>query len=165
MGVIAYYARLTTAELAGLIHEPARFKNLSRTSGTPDGARKADPSGPRFLTVDKAWDRIGYILDECMFPIDIVHGENYIPAGSDWGPPGYLTAEQVREAADELGQLDADPVAAFFATNRSASEETDRQAVAERAEAVSYVSGHYSALKAFVEAAAKAGDAMIMWRY
>lgn len=90
MGVIAYYARLTAPELAGLVLAPTRLRHIAHALRTSEGARKADPSGPRFLNLDKAWDRIGSVLDEYDFSIDIVRGEK---------PLGYLTAEHVREAA------------------------------------------------------------------
>jgi hypothetical protein len=156
VGVIAYYARVTAAELDGLVKEPAFIRQL---------ARRVDRSGPRFLDIDKAWDRIFFILDEWIFPVDVIFGENLLPGPDDWGPPGYLTVEQVREAAEEFFESGTAPVSTFFATSWPEPENTHPRVSLDHALQMSYVGDYYNALAAFIQAAAHAGDAVVMWRY
>ncbi|MFI9601946.1 DUF1877 family protein [Streptomyces sp. NPDC052043] len=45
---------------------------------------------------------LGFLLRRVSFPVDIVHNEEELSGADDWGPPRYLTPEQVRTAAAAL---------------------------------------------------------------
>ncbi|MGI5207875.1 DUF1877 family protein [Spirillospora sp. CA-108201] len=154
--MIGYYARRTPAELDRMIREPASARRLASELVTAE----------RVLNIDKAWDRIGDLLDEFDFPVDVVYGEEILPGSDGWGPLGYLTSKQVQEAAEALLQFRPETLVTEFFTPRSPVQAgTDPHVIRERSGVVDYVLSHFESLAAFIQTAARAHDAIIMWQY
>ncbi|MEU6848656.1 YfbM family protein [Actinacidiphila alni] len=168
MSMIGEYARLTPAELDRVLEDPdwaqefveERIEHETATDG-PEGAA-------RTLDIDKSWDMLGHLLRRLDFPVDVVHGEAAVEGADDWGygPPCYLTADRVRTAAEAMAALPgAVLVKGVTATELDEAElyPTAGTDGAGAAEWLDYVVHHYDALAAFFTAAARAGDAMLVW--
>jgi hypothetical protein len=99
------------------------------------------------------------------FRVDVVHGEEKRPGADDWGygPPRYLTREQVRTAAAALAATPSHTLIGR-ATVRELSQADLYPSITEDDEQwLSYVVHHYEALTPYFQAAAQDGDAMIIW--
>ncbi|MEU5402769.1 YfbM family protein [Streptomyces sp. NPDC005963] len=179
MSMIGEYVRVTAAQLdqaiadpewaSGLIDEliEADWEGGADSSGDPSTTPPvaADASGVRSLDVDKAWDALDFLLRRRDFPVDIIHGEAAIPGADDWGygPPRYLTPARVREAADALQGLTADELVADVSAKELAGADVYPRIIWERGESLDYVREHFTALVPFFQAAARAGDGMLIW--
>jgi Domain of unknown function (DUF1877) len=166
MSMIGEYARLTPAELERAVRDPSWamefiYEQIEDSADETAGARQP----PRCLDVDKAWDALGFLLRRIEFPIDIVHGEEEIPGAEDWGygPPRYLPPEQVCAAAAALGDLPSDVLVRGVTEEELAQANLYPYLAGEGLECLEYVIHHYEALVPFFQAAAAAGDAMVVW--
>jgi hypothetical protein len=165
MSMIGEYARLTPAELDRAVSDPAWALEFV------EGMMNAQTGGPdsavaRVLDVDKAWDSLGGLLRRAGFPVNIVHGEEEIPEGEDWGygPPCYLTPARVRVAAEALARLSGDSlIAGVVAGELVRDDQYPRLAEDEVPLWLTYVLSHYQALVPFFSAAARDGDAVLVW--
>ncbi|MEY9872844.1 hypothetical protein ABH931_002321 [Streptacidiphilus sp. MAP12-33] len=160
MSMIGEYVRLTPAE-------------LDRALGDPDWAygfvqqlMDAADAGARRLDVDKAWDSLDHLLRRIGFPVDVVHGEDEIQNAGDWGygPPSYLTPEQVGVAAEALAALSGEALVAGVAAEELTGDEHYPNLAAQEVPSwLTYVVHHFEALAAFLGAAAHAGDGVLLW--
>ncbi|MFG2356911.1 YfbM family protein [Streptomyces sp. NPDC048521] len=110
MSMIGEYARLTSAELERAVQNPRwarEFIDELIDAALDEGASTVPP---RCLDINKAWDTLRFLLRRIDFPVDIVHGEEETPGAEDWGygPPRYLTPEQVRTASAALATTSGD---------------------------------------------------------
>ncbi len=175
--MIGEYARVTVPELDRAISDPQwaldRVNELIEAEIGTESAGEDDTgcdavsalTPARCLDTDKAWDAIGFLLRRTGFPVDIVHGEHTLPGAEDWGygPPRYLTAEQVRAAADALAARSVDDLFQGVTPDDLARSDIYPRIVWERGESLEYVRHHLEALVPFFRAAAREGDAMLMW--
>ncbi|MYT16238.1 protein of unknown function (DUF1877) [Streptomyces sp. SceaMP-e96] len=159
------YARVTPAELDRALGDPEWALKLVSGRMEAEAAQRPEPALARCLDIDKAWDALGFLLRRTSFPVDIVHGEEAVPDADDWGygPPRYLTPEQVRGAAEALAGISAESLTAGVGPADLAAAEVYPVIVWERGEPLDYVSAHYELLRPFFRAAADAGDGMLMW--
>src|SRR5690349_9959838 len=111
------WLRVTPAELAAALAYPGDAYGLV-TAADETGDIEAI-AGNRRSGTDKTWHALAYLLERADFPIDIITGEQSLvddPDDSDvdwgYGPPGYLTPDQVRRAADALSEVTADGLVA-----------------------------------------------------
>ncbi|MFJ8003312.1 YfbM family protein [Streptomyces fagopyri] len=165
MSMIGEYARMTPAQLDRAIGDPAWALEFldelieAETDGRPElpDARSHD--------TDKAWHALDFLLRRIGFPVAVVHGEQEIPGAEDWGygPPRYLTVEQVRAAADAFATTPSAALTDGVSPTGLAKAEIYPTVVWERGESLAYVTDHYEALGQFFQAAASAGDAMLIW--
>ncbi|MEV5125167.1 YfbM family protein [Streptomyces decoyicus] len=165
MSMIGEYARVTPAELDRALGDPAWALELVGGRMETEAAECPQPELARCLDIDKAWDALGFLLRRAAFPVDIVHGEEAVPAADDWGygPPRYLTPERVRAAAGALAEISGARLTAGVGPEDLAEAEVYPTVVWERGEPLDYVSEHYELLRPFFRAAADKGDGMLMW--
>ncbi|MEU8913803.1 MULTISPECIES: YfbM family protein [Streptomyces] len=163
--MIGEYARVTPAELDRALGDPEWALKLVSERMEAEAAQRPEPALARCLDIDKAWDALGFLLRRTSFPVDIVHGEEAVPDADDWGygPPRYLTPEQVRGAAEALAGMSAESLTAGVGPADLAAAEVYPAIVWERGEPLDYVSAHYELLRPFFRAAADDGDGMLMW--
>ena len=165
MSMIGEYARLTPTELDRAVKDPGWAQDFV---GELIDAQADEPgaSRPRCLDTSQAWDTLGLLLRRIDFPIDIVHGEEEIPDADDWGygPPRYLTPEQVRAASSALAATPSDVLTrGVTAAELLRADLYPRIAQDEVEEWLKYVVHHYQALVPFFETAAREGHAMMVW--
>ncbi|MEU3298293.1 MULTISPECIES: YfbM family protein [unclassified Streptomyces] len=165
MSMIGEYARLTPAELERAVRDPnwaLEFIHELIEAGTDEttGARQ-----PRCLDIDKAWDTLGFLLRRTEFPIDVVHGEEEIPGAEDWGygPPRFLTPEQVNAAAAALAELSSDALVQGVTEAELVQADLYPNIAGEGLQRLKYATHHYDALVPFFQAAATAGDTVVVW--
>ncbi|WP_225850760.1 YfbM family protein [Streptomyces sp. HPF1205] len=165
MSMIGEYARLTPAELERAVRDPAWALEYVDELIEAGAAETTGVGRPRCLDIDKAWDTLGFLLRRIEFPVDIVHGEEEIPGAEDWGygPPRYLLPERVHAAAAALGELPADALVRGVTEEELARADLYPRIADEGLEWLTYVTHHYEALVPFFQAAAAAGDAMVVW--
>ncbi|MEJ8650578.1 YfbM family protein [Streptomyces sp. MS1.AVA.3] len=165
MSMIGEYARVTPAELDRALGDPEWALELVGGRMEAEAAECPQPALARCLDIDKAWDALGFLLRRAAFPVDIVHGEEAVPDADDWGygPPRYLTPEQVRAAAGALAEISGERLTAGVGPEDLAEAEVYPTIVWERGEPLDYVSEHYELLRPFFRAAADKGDGMLMW--
>jgi Domain of unknown function (DUF1877) len=175
------WLRLTPAELDRARTDPDWVLDMVMASddmdddnSTPEASARARYSG-----TDKTWHALSYLLYRAEFPIEIIMGEQPLIAsagndeddeeseeesGDDWsyGPPGYLTPDQVRQAAVALADITEaslidgiDP--ADLTRNHVYPEIWDRPDELKWAvHAIPYI-------KAYFAAAAEAGEGIMCW--
>ncbi|WP_407566222.1 YfbM family protein [Streptomyces sp. 184] len=169
MSMIGEYVRVTPAELDRAVREPDWAKTfvfgLLEVEPDDETDDEPDPGEARFLDTDKAWGAIEYLLRRIDFPVNVVHGEESLPGAEEWGygPPRYLTPEQVRKAAEGLVTTGFGRLAQGVTPDDLARADVYPQIIWKRAESFDYVQGHYEALVEFFEAAAREGDALLVW--
>jgi hypothetical protein len=131
----------------------------------------------RLLGTDKAWQAFDFLLERRGFGVPIVHGaEPFVdsPNGDDdeyledpevdwgYGPPRYLTPEQVAAAAAELADLTEDDLV------RGVDQAELKRAeiypdIWDRPNKLGWVTHHLPYATEFFATAAKNGDAVICW--
>ncbi|WP_338671911.1 YfbM family protein [Streptomyces sp. SCSIO 30461] len=168
MSMIGEYARVSPAELQRVIRDPEwalGFVNDLVEAELDGGDPDVKTGEARCLDTDKAWDALGFLLRRTGLPVDVVHGEDEIPGADDWGygPPRYLTPERVKVAAAGLIRISGSELVAGVDPAELAAADTYPVIVWERGESLDWVREHYEALVPFFEAAARAGDGMLIW--
>ncbi|MFF4652716.1 DUF1877 family protein [Streptomyces sp. NPDC001380] len=109
------------------------------------------------------WDVLGFLLRRAAFPVDVVHGDEPV-TDDDWGygPPMCLPADRVRFAAGNLDRVGYDDL-----VRGVDPAELGRAGVYpliwDRPESLEWARGRYDSLAAFFSAAARAGDALLIW--
>ncbi|MFG3345078.1 YfbM family protein [Streptomyces sp. NPDC048018] len=165
MSMIGEYARLTPSELDRAVRDPDWAEEFVNELIEAELDEDFDVSRARCHDIDKTWHALDFLLRRIAFPADIVHGEEELPRAEDWGygPPRYLTAERVRVAAEALAVTPHHALTEGVGPADLAKADIYPHAIWERGESLEYVTGHYQELAAFFQAAARAGDAMLIW--
>jgi hypothetical protein len=165
MSMIGEYARLTPAELDHAVRDSGWAQEF--VYELIDAEVDGDPhaSQLRCLDIDKAWDSPSFLLRRVSFPVDIVHGEEELPEADDWGygPPRYLTPEQVRTAAVALAATPSHTLIGSATVRELAQADLYPSITEDDEQWLAYVAHHYEALTPYFQAAAQDGDAMIIW--
>jgi hypothetical protein len=169
------YLRLTVSELRRAIEDPdwaLEFADgwrdaLDYAEDAGDEWDGADPGEARhrYLTTHKAWDAIRYLLQRASFPIDVVFGEHaFTSEDTDWGygPPRYLTAQEVVQAAAALATVSFDQLIDGLAPADLTAANVYPQ-MWDEPDALQWVRHWYQPLPQFFAAAAEGGDSMIIW--
>ncbi|MFI6262687.1 DUF1877 family protein [Micromonospora sp. NPDC051006] len=177
MGMYGSWLRVSAGELARARDDLDWAYGLARRIG--DAEDDDPPADPRCSGTDKAWHALHFLLDRCDFPISIVSGEEWFvelpddreaalevieASGADWGygPPGYLTAEQVAEAAAALADLtEEDLIGGVDQAELQRAEVYP--AVWDRPGELAWVAHFLPGVRDYFTAAAKNGDAVICW--
>ncbi|MEO3765744.1 YfbM family protein [Streptomyces sp. B5E4] len=168
MSMIGEYARVTPAELDRAVREPdwARgfiFELLETETGAEEDAGS---DITRFPDTDKAW--VG--RHRVSAPPRRLPSGRHLRRGIDtrsrrlgYGPPRYLTPEQVRTAAEVLGTTSSDRLVHGVSQEDLARADVYPLIVWERGESFDYVRGHYEALVEYFRGAAGDGDGLPLW--
>ncbi|MFE5207765.1 YfbM family protein [Streptomyces sp. NPDC056600] len=162
MSMIGEYARLSPGELERAVREPKWAMGLV---DTPVAQEPDAGPGSRRHDVDKTWQALGFLLDRVSFPVDVVLGDEVLPGAEDWGygPPRLIRPERVRVAAEAFDRIPPASLADGVGPADLAAADIYPHVVWERGESLDWVTGHYAALGEFFRAAARAGDAVLVW--
>jgi hypothetical protein len=163
VGIHRDYVRLTPVELRRAVEDPAWALEHLDALGEAWVEDDREPEEARFLSVDKSWPGIEFVLALAGLPEETIHGTEPLQTTEDWdyGPPTYLTSAQVTAAAERLSALPiADVVAAVDPELPRAAKlyqvgewnDDDRD----------YVTYHALRLQRFYASAAMAGDALVV---
>lgn len=160
MGMIAQYARVEPAELDEFIENPGVLEQYIFDR------EKAD----NVLDIDKAWHGIHWLLN-----LDPWEGEgarfNVVLGGTElgedygYGPARYLSAQEVKEVADELDLIEHDELIGNFDSAKMAENEIYPSVWGEEPDedALQYLMDHYKYLVSFFREAANMDQAMLLW--
>ncbi|WP_329526410.1 YfbM family protein [Streptomyces sp. NBC_01462] len=165
MSMIGEYARMTPAQLDRAIGDPEWALEFLDELIEAEADGRPELPDARSHDIDKAWHALDFLLRRIGFPVAVVHGEQEIPGAEDrgYGPPRYLTVERVRAAADAFATTPSAALTEGVSPTDLAKAEIYPTIVWERGESLEYVTDHYEALGQFFQAAACAGDAMLIW--
>lgn len=157
------YLRLAPDELQTAIAYPGWLADRAeqvRDSEAPP------PVQARYLSTERAWHVIDYILGRARFPVQIIYGEEDLPGidDEDWnyGPPSYLTPDRVRVAADALARTTFDDLVSGLGPADMAREERYPH-FWDESESLEWVRECFEPLTPYFQAAAGAGDAIVVW--
>lgn len=163
MSMIGQYLRLTRAELERALHDPGWAAAYAHELYDREDAAAV----ARVHETDKAWHALDFLLKRRGFPVDVVFGEADMPwpEAEDWGygPPRLLTADRVRAAADALEDHAPDRLTDGVTPADLAAANVYPQTVWERGEEPDWVAAHWAGLAKYLRAAAREGDAMLLW--
>ena len=154
MGMIGEYARLSADDFQRCVRDPDSASVLVRDE--LDAERRTD--------LDKAWHAVSHLLARAGMTVDVVLGGELLEDAGDWGfgPPRHLTAEQVADAAAQLGALGWERLIEGVTLA-----ELDRAEIYphiwDESDALDYVRPYYEMLAAFFTTAAGAGDTVLLW--
>jgi hypothetical protein len=162
MSMIGEYLRLTSAELARTIEDPAWALELAEQD--EDETDEPSPESARHFTTYKTWDMLRFLLQRAGFPVDIVFGEEPF-TDDDWGygPPRYLTSERVRTAADALSSTTYDDLVRGVNPAELDTATVYPTGGWDEPDSLEWARGYYGSLIRFFATAADDGDAMLIW--
>ncbi|MGW6913898.1 YfbM family protein [Kitasatospora sp. NPDC054939] len=156
------YLRVTPEELARAIDDPEwSLERAEEIQDAEEGDEPA-PAEARHLCIDGTWDLLGFLLRRAAFPVDLVHGGE--PFDEDWGygPPRYLTTDQVRLAADALEGTSYDELIRGVGYEELAAAETYPN-IWDSPASLEWARDAFAGLTTYLRAAATAGDAVLLW--
>jgi Domain of unknown function (DUF1877) len=164
VGIIGEYVRVAQRDLERLHRDPWAFYWASTVSMQTPGWENR-PSTEPWLSLDKAWDALGYLLEEATDgTIDVVRGG--APIGKDeefgFGPPRYLTPEEVRQAADMLRRTPFDRLAAHYDAGQLRAAEIYPRGWDWDAGQLRALQRYFEELMEFFAVAAAHGDGMLL---
>jgi Domain of unknown function (DUF1877) len=166
MGMTGEYLRLAPDELQAAIARPGWLADHAEQVRDAELVRAPASAQARHLSTEKAWHVIDYILGRARFPVQIVYGEEDLPGigEDDWsyGPPSYLTPDRVRVAADALARTTFDDLVAGLEPADMAREERYPY-VGDEPESLEWVRDCFEPLAPYFQAAAGAGEAIVVW--
>lgn len=169
VSMIGNWLRVTPAELA-----KAR-EDLDWAYELAQGAQDTESS--RLYELGKAWHAFDFLLERHGFSVPIVIGaESFVDtsddefdedaedADTDWGygPPSYLTPEQVATAATELAALTEEALTRGVDPAELTRAEI-YPSVWDRPGELDWIVHHLAYVRKFFAAAAKSGDGIICW--
>jgi hypothetical protein len=163
------WLRLTRAELERALADLEWVRQLIDRLDEADTGDDKNIAERRRFGSDKTWHALDYLLTRRGFPISIIYGEKSFvddpdDADADWGygPPQYLTAAQVRQAADALAGLTEEQL--LDGVQQLDLERADiYPAIWDRPDELAWAVCYLPDARTYFEAAAKAGDAIICW--
>ena len=162
MSMIGEYLRLTPFELKRAISDPEWA--LEYAMGVMEREDESEPAidEARHFSTYKTWDILGFLLERVDFPVGVIAGEDAVIGDEDWGygPARYFLPDRVAFAADELARRSFDDLI----------DGVDPQALVEAGtygwqadDTFEWARDYYEGLVGFFAAAARDGDAMLVW--
>lgn len=147
---------------------------LSEFQGKPDSVvdfiftRTYDTEDDRQIDIDKTWHGIHFLLtgdpwkgEPPLFNA-VMGGKQIGTEDPGYGPPRYLTPDQVRDVAQALSEIHASDLRSRFDPERFAREDIYPNIWDEGEEALDYLMDYYVELVRFFSSAAAAGDAVLL---
>jgi hypothetical protein len=166
MSMIGEYARVTRAELDRALREPEWALEYVEELEEGYHHRHDSVGADRMIDIDKAWNGIWYLLNAAgAGPVDPVAGGVQL-SDDDWGygPPRYLTPDEVAEAVAHLSTTPWETLAKHFDPARMDDEGIYPLIwVRDGDDALDFLRPHYEVLTSFFAIAADTGDAIILW--
>ncbi|MEU9586555.1 YfbM family protein [Streptomyces werraensis] len=164
MGMIGEYLRVTPAELGRVIREPEWAWDLVEEVRDAEEETKPAPAEARHFSTYKAWDMLRFLLARVEFPVHVIQGEEPFAEDEDWGygPPRYLRPERVKLAAEALRATSYDQLLGDVDPAELTNAEVYPLRWGEPG-ALEWGRHWYDDLTQFLEAAAEAEDAVLVW--
>ncbi|MGW1888508.1 YfbM family protein [Streptomyces sp. NPDC001970] len=164
MSMIGEYFRVTAAELERAIQDPDWALDLIEETQDAQEQPEPPPAEARHFSTYKTWDLLGFLLRRSGFPVDVVHGEEPFAETEDWGygPPRYLPADRVRLGAEALRRTTYDRLIKAVDPHELNAAEVYPLGW-DTPESLEWARDWYAGLTEFFEAAARDGDAMLVW--
>ena len=160
MSMIGNFLQLSSEELAVLIADPSSVVSFIY----PEDEEREDN-----IDIDKAWHGIHYLLARDAWggtlPLaNVVLGGTEIGDDVGYGPAKYLTADEVKAAADALMEITPDVLRSIYVASALSNNEIYPEIWDDPADdAVGYLASWYETLRDYyIEAAAK-GSAMLKY--
>ncbi|MFJ8038963.1 YfbM family protein [Kitasatospora sp. NPDC096147] len=156
MSINGHYARLAPTDLGRALADPDVAEELT-------GHLAA--TGDRLHEVGPYWDAIAFLLRRHGFPVDLVDGGAELPGvpGLGYGPPRYLTPDQVRCVVGALDGISADTLAEGLSGAELTAAEVYPIGFWERDGALDSAVGAYQDLARFLRTAARYRQAVLFW--
>ncbi|MFE6839662.1 YfbM family protein [Streptomyces sp. NPDC057705] len=163
MSMNGEYLRLTPAELARALKDPEWAWDLAVEIQDAQAEGEPAPAEARHFTTHQTWQLLGFLLQRSIFPVDVVHGEEPL-ATDDWGygPPQYLTPEQVQLAADTLHRTTYDQLIRGVDPSELIRAEIYPR-IWDSPTSLEWASDLFTPLTEFFQGAASAGHAILIW--
>lgn len=172
MGMYGEWMRLSAAELAHAKEDLVWLESVVDAQDEADQRSddEIEVGSRRRFGTDKAWHALQYLLARRSFPVDIISGEEAFvedeeSGEGDWGygPPRYLTPEQVRAAASAMVGLT--PAALIEGIDRTDLKVEDiYPSIWDRPdESLEWVADYLPVVAEYFSAAATAGEAVVCW--
>jgi Domain of unknown function (DUF1877) len=162
MSMIGNYLRVSATRLEQLLEDPSDIMDVlypeDPAAGHPEGAH---------LDIDKAWHAIQFLLTgepwDGAPPLQnaVMGGTELGDEDVGYGPARGLTPDEVRSVSAVLGRLSGEQLWSAF--NEGSFAKADIYPQGWSSDGKDYVVEHYEALRAFFAAAARSGDAMILY--
>ncbi|MGW6643784.1 YfbM family protein [Streptomyces iakyrus] len=164
MSMIGEYLRVTAAELGRAIEDPAWALDFVEEVQDAEGETEPAPAAARHFSTYKTWDMLRFLLARAEFPVNVIHGEEAFAEDEDWGygPPRYLRPERVRLAAEVLRATSYAQLIRGVEPAELTSAEVYPLGWSEPG-SLEWGRPWYDGLTQFFDAAARAGDAMLVW--
>lgn len=163
MGMVACFAGLDTATIAGLKSDPAAMEEFLY----PDDG---DSEPANYIDLDKAWHCIHFMLsgsaDSATGPLGwAVLGGDALGDDVGYGPARIMLPDQVLSIATALSSIDEDSFKSRYAPDAmlAASVYLADMCVRDGDEALDYLVDNYLCLAEFYRAAAARGDGAVLW--
>ena len=159
MSMIGNFLQLTPAQLQTLIDDPSTVEAFIY----PD-EEEADGC----IDIDKAWQGIHFMLTGDQWagepPLcNVILGGTEIGDDVGYGPAKYITADDVRAAANALDQLPRDELAKRFDVSAMNNNDIYPGIWDEGDDALDYLMTWYESLREYYSDAAKKGNAMLKY--
>ncbi|MFB7244317.1 DUF1877 domain-containing protein [Streptomyces populi] len=164
MSMIGEYFRVTAPELERAIQDPDWALDFIEETEDAQEESEPPPAEARHFSTYKTWALLGFLLRRTDFPVDVIHGEEGFAETEDWGygPPRYLPAERVRRGAEALAGTTYDELLVGLDP-----EELNRADVYplgwDTPDSLEWGREYHSGLVQFFGAAARDGDAILVW--
>ena len=162
MSMIGNYLRIPGEELERLREDPSDIVDVLY----PDDGNGDHPDG-RHLDIDKSWHAIQFLLTAEPWqgkpPLQdaVMGGTELGDEDVGYGPARGLSPGQVRSVATAISAISGEQLWSRFDEGKFAAAEIYPQGWS--ADGKEYVLGYYEALQGFFAAAARDGDAMILY--
>ncbi|MFF3890150.1 YfbM family protein [Streptomyces sp. NPDC001914] len=164
MSMIGEYLRVTATELDRAIRDPGWALGFVEEVQDAEAETEPAPAEARHFSTYKTWDLLRFLLARAEFPVNVIHGEEPFAEGEDWGygPPRYLRPERVRLAAESLRATSYDQLVSGVDPAELTSADVYPLGWSEPG-ALEWGRHWYDGLTQFLEAAAGADDAVLVW--
>jgi hypothetical protein len=162
VSMVGEYLRVTQGELERAVKDPGWAFEYAVQAVEEEEAEPSASKARHFGT--QCWDVLGFLFRRANFPVDVVHGEEPFAEEEDWGygPPKCLSAERVRVAAAAFSRISYDElIQGVDPVDLDQAEVYPR--IWDEPESLEWSRGAYGSLVTFFSAAARAGDALLIW--
>jgi hypothetical protein len=164
MSMWAEYLRVTQGELDRAMKDPGwALEYAEQVQDTQEEPKPTASEVRHFRT--QCWDMLSILFRHVDFPVDVAHGEEPFAEEENWGygPPKYLSAERVRVAADALSRIGYDELIQGVDPAELDGAQIYPPGILDDPEPLEWPRRDYSSLVTFFSAAARAGDALLVW--
>jgi hypothetical protein len=164
MSMIGEYVRVTKTELDRAIRDPEWALDFVEEIEDAQDESEPSPAEARHFSTYKTWDLLRFLLGRADFPVNVILGEEPFAEDEDWGygPPHYLPADRVRLAADALSRTTYDQLLHGVDPAELVNAKVYPLGW-DGPESLEWARHWYVGLTQFFEAAARDGDAMLIW--